>query len=115
MKPPSLKQKLIPEMNRLYISAKCNLKFFARREMQGYNYIQNGIAQNSGLKSIYRYAQDIVVDGKVVCAMVITMEPDEAKVKAWFDEVIKDIKRLPNDISWGRPVELKIWYNKAYE
>ena len=110
MKPPSVKQKLMPELNRLYVSGKCNLKFFSRREMQGYSYIQNGIAQNSGMTSIYRYAQDIDVDGKIVCAMLITKEKDESKVKVWFDEIIKQIKNLPPDIAWGKPTELKFWY-----
>lgn len=101
-------QKLIPDLNRLYIGKACNIPRFAKRAMQGYTYVDNGIAKNTGLNYIYRYAQDI---NNKYCLMMLSLEDNEDAVENWFKSVDKsiDYQKYNNSL---QPQKTDYYYGK---
>ena len=115
MRPPVSKQRLVPELNRVYVSTPHGIfNSLSTRSMDGYSYMENGIMKNTGLTALYRYAKNFVINKRQYVLIVMSLDSNEDKVEKFLDKTAAklDKEKVRYDAKWADPIKVDYWYGK---
>lgn len=86
-------QRLIPDIDSIYVSQPYGFSQMMTKQFKDYKYKKNGILLDSGIKHVTRYAKDYTLGNTNFSLLVICLNKSEKTIEDRLDQVAKDIKK----------------------
>lgn len=84
-------QKIIPEIDTIYVVAPYGFSTMMYKEFSNYKYRKNGILLDSGIKKLTRYAKDYEVSGTSFTLLVVSLKAGLDAVEKKLDDFAKEM------------------------
>lgn len=86
-------QRIIPEIDKIHVSAPYGFDRIMTKEFSNYKYRKNGILLDSGIKKLTRYAKDYEVGGTKFTLLLVSFSKGVKTIEKKLDSFAKDINK----------------------